>query len=275
MEEAFRLYEQVKVQIKKTRTLNPENYPALDVLAWVTIALVDSNQLSDTQLREIEAEVFHLFEMGEVEGIGDAHWEDFLTKKRELALAFGKKEISEQAFAQLDQIGSAAGYYLTARRKIYQVDYQKELTKDEQVLYSITFDYLDQHYDKIYKDPRCLYLLLKLWWGKKTGKPLFYLDKQTLPFSFSDWEYCLKILEQLISVSALYAIPSLLYLKGLANFHLERYTESMSIFKELSTDTEFSFKGRRRVTKSYLASDSQGNPIIYTGQVRNTVNSQN
>ena len=47
--------------------------------------------------------------------------------------------------------------------------------------------------------------------------------------------------------------------------------DSLETFKVLDSETNFSLNGRRRVAKTYLASDSNGNPKEYSGTVKRQV----
>jgi hypothetical protein len=125
---------------------------------------------------------------------------------------------------------------------------------------------LKEHRQSIHYDARTLYLLLKVWWLSKTGKRLFCGERETLPFNREDWLECLEIVESLMKTSEFYENPSLTYLKGLSTFHLDQVPQSLAIFKKLENLVDNN-KGRRRIIRSYIASNSNGQPKKYTGEV--------
>lgn len=68
-----------------------------------------------------------------------------------------------------------------------------------------------------------------------------------------------------MALEDLYTTPRLRYLQGLATFHLGRVREAFQIFRDLERISEN--QGRRRIIRSYLASDEQGKPQIFEGMV--------
>ena len=175
------------------------------------------------------------------------------------------EDLSDEAFITLEKKGSYAGYYLSAYKEIKDIKNKGVLTKSEILKCETAVNYLKEHYSKISNDPKCLYLLLSAWWKTKTGKSMFYGEKQTVSFSEKDWEYCLELIQKIIGIGDLSTKPSLIYLKGLAIFHLGSIDEALSVFRDLEGTTYQ--LGKRRIIRSYLASNSNGAPIEYHGIV--------
>ena len=68
-----------------------------------------------------------------------------------------------------------------------------------------------------------------------------------------------------MALEDLYTTPRLRYLQGLATFHLSRVREALQVFRDLERISEN--QGRRRIIRSYLASDEQGKPQTFGGTV--------
>jgi hypothetical protein len=98
------------------------------------------------------------------------------------------------------------------------------------------------------------------------GKPLFFGERQVLDYQPQEWVYLRKILQDLNNLGKLENNPSLLYIYGITCFHLKEIIESKRIFSDIDRTTS-GIRGIRRIVKSYLASNSDGSPKIYHGDV--------
>jgi hypothetical protein len=143
--------------------------------------------------------------------------------------------------------------------------FETELSSEQCDVCQAAAEYLEENRQAISQDGRSLYLLLRVWWMWKTRKPIFYGERQTVPFTKEDWQYCLRVVEELMAAGAAYNKPLLTYLRGLATFHLDRVQNALDIFKELERESDKT--GRRRIIRSYLASTPDGQPRKYSGEV--------
>ncbi len=264
-EEALKLSKKAQSNITKARKFNPDNYHPIDVQAWITLILLKSDILNQHGQAELQADILFSFETAGTEDFDPEQQIYFNKRKLEIGDYLKIDNLSDEAFTTLEKKGSYAGYYLIAYNKIKDVNNKGVLTESEILKCKIAVDYLVQHYSKISNDTKCLYLLLSTWWKIKTGKSMFYGEKQTVPFSEKDWKYCLELIQKIIGIGDLSTKPSLIYLKGLANFHLRSINEALSVFRDLEGTTYQ--LGKRRIIKSYLASNSNGTPTKYHGIV--------
>ncbi|MBC1237224.1 DEAD/DEAH box helicase family protein [Nostoc sp. 2RC] len=246
-------------------SLDAENYYPIDVLLWTSKdILLDEN--IDLKVRtEIEANVFHVLTLAESEEYPPEQQERLQNRRYQIGDLIGRNDISEEAFQALSAMGSSAGYYLRAYSIVKDVLFKSSLKEDEVQSCNRAVYYLKENWEKINQDSRSLYLLLKIWWLSKAKTPLFAGERKTVSFSQEDWKDCLRIIEALMKTTEFYENLSLTYLKGLANFHLDRISTSLEIFKEL--ENESSSIGRRRILRSYLMSSSDGSPRKFTGEV--------
>lgn len=272
IEDAKRCYELVRQLNNYAYASNPENYNALDILSWTTEKLIKEKVFNDIEKINAEAEMIHLFEMAEIEGISEQNLERFNTRKLKFYELLGKQELADEVFNKLSKDGFVSGYYVRAKLIMGDSETNKDISQNELISKSTqTAKYLESVFDCIKDDGKCLFLLLKTWWVMKSKFRLFQSEKQPLPFSKNDWEYCNNILDKLFFIGDLYQSATTLYLKAISQFHLNQIRTSLETFKILDIESDFSSYGRKRIVKSYLSSSPDGKPKLYSGEVKRTV----
>ncbi len=272
--EARKLFERVRDEVFRAQSLNTESYYPIDVLAWVTSDLLEKGELQPLERANIAADILHIFERADSEDFSFDQRERFHIRRSEIARSLGNLDLSNEAFDALQKMGSRAGYYLRAYRQagLRPQDLVNEpISKMQQANCRLAAAYLEEHRQDIAGDGRCLYLLLRLWWLSHTDKPIFYHERQTVPFTQQDWLYCYLLIQDLMNAGEEYRNPSVKYLLGLAAFHIEDIEESFEIFRELEREADY-LQGRRRIARSYLASQlnppaTTGIPQLFTGSV--------
>lgn len=250
----------------QSRALDSENYYAIDVLVWVSKNLLKLEVLDEKTRAEAEANLLHIFATANVEDFSIVQQENFLQRRMQMTEMLGKVDLSEEAFQELCHKGSAAGYFLRAMRLVENLSLDQPLSDQEKQRCTQAAKYLDHHYDAIRHDGRSLYLLFKLFWMSLTGLPLFSDQRQTVAFTFQQWEYCVRVLRDLQVAENAISMPSLQYLYGLALFHMNNYEEAFQIFEELKSESEY-IHGSRRIVRSYVASQENGRPQVYNGSI--------
>lgn len=260
------LFKEARDNLFKARILNPNNYYPIDVLAWMTEDILKLDILDLQTRAEIEADILYAFEMAGSEDFSFDQQESFHMRRMKIGLSLGKHELSDDAFDALLAKGSYAGYYLRAYDKIKDVPTGTELNSYQRKACQLAAEYLEEYRQDIVNDSRCLYLLLHTWWKMRTGKPLFHGERQTLPFSEKDWRYCLGLVTDLMNTAELSTDPSLIYISGVATFHIGHINDSLRIFRELGRGEKY-VTGRRRIIRSYLVSTSDGKPEVFNGTV--------
>jgi hypothetical protein len=121
--------------------------------------------------------------------------------------------------------------------------------------------------EPVRRDWRCARLILDLFWLTRAGKRLLQGERETVAFSPNDWEESLRICD-LIEEASVFDTYRIDFLRGLALFHLGRYRASMTEFEELDRSAvDYS----NRVIGTYLASNADGSPAKFTGQVRSVM----
>lgn len=261
------LFREAQTYLFEARRLDPSSYYPIDVLLWTTSEIIKNKVLDPQAEAEAKADLLHIVEMTEAEDFGTKQQERYLIRQMQVGNILNKENLSDEAFTALEKRGSVAGYYLRASDILKNVRKNVELNTDEREACRKAVDYLTLNLDNIKKDQRCMYLLLHTWWKMKTGKPMFYRERQTLPFSFEEWQYAFTLVVDLMSLEGNTSSPSLKYLQGLCLFHLGAgIDEALGVFRELERESDH-ITGRRRIIRSYIASTEEGHPRTFNGSV--------
>jgi hypothetical protein len=263
---AHQIFSKARDVLFKARSLDPENFYVVDVLSWATRDLLKSGLLDEKQRAEMEADIIHIFSSVEAEDFSVVHRERLEQRRLEIGDLIGKDDISAAAFDYLRSVGSGAGYYLRASNMVGRLPFDRLLTAHEIQCCLKAFNYLNEKWKEISKDGRCLQLLLRTWWMGKTGKPIFFGERQTLSFTKADWEYCLRVFIELFGLEESFRSPSLKFIFGLAQFHTNNLEGAFRVFSELARETDY-VVGRRRIIRSFLASNPAGEAMVFNGTV--------
>lgn len=267
-EQQIKLFEAARNAALQAWSIDTENYIPLDVLCWTMREFLDLNNIPVKQRLEAEADILHAFELAESEEYGAFQEERLHERRYQIGKVLGREELTDDAFEELKAMGSSAGYYLRAHSMVSDIPFNEELASEQQETCSKAVGYLENNREIIKKDGRSLYLLLRLWWMAIAGRPLFFGERQTVPFSEKDWLYCFRILESLInSGDQIYSTTKFIYLQGLVTFQIGDIHESFKIFKHLERESDYK-TGRRRIIRSYIASLPSGKPKKFIGEVK-------
>lgn len=265
-QDSIPLFQEAHKILFKARDLDPNSYYPIDVLVWTTRDILKTNILDPQSRAEAKANILYVFEMAEAEDFGINQQEKFLMRRMNIGSLLEREDLSEDAFKALLNKGSCAGYYLRAYDQISELPKNTELGSSQRELCRSAVKYLEENRKAIIRDSRCLYLLLHTWWKMQTGKPIFYGERQTVFFTEENWRYFLGIILNLTGIEGLSTNPSLMYLRGIAAFHLGDVDNALSIFRELERESDY-ITGRRRIIRSYLASTKDGQPRKFNGTV--------
>ncbi len=265
---ALRQFEDTRKVALQAWRMDPErSFIPIDILSWTTRDLLKNEDLDPRTRYEAQSDILHAFDIADVEDFDIINQAKLQRRRMEIGQLIGKTELTEDAFNKLDEMGSSAGYYLMSKQIAEGIPLNKQINDNERAQCKKAVDYLQRNYEKIFKDGRSMYLLLRLWWMMKIGKPMFYGEKQVLSFTQEDWVYCQRLLTELSLLDEIYSSPKLLYLRGLAAFHLDEIRETFEIFRQLERESDFR-TGQLRIIRSYLASTNKGEPRKYIGEVR-------
>jgi hypothetical protein len=264
--EGAHTFEEARTELIRARSLDPENYYPIDVLAWTTRDLLKARVLGPTEEAEAKADLLHAFTMAEVEDLSMSQRERYQARRLEIGSLLSEGGMEDAAFDALAKLGSKAGYYLKARGFAGELVTNSPINKEQFDQYNSALSYLQSNRKEISRDARCMHLLLRLWWLVNAGRPLFSGERQTVPFPADLWVALEKIILELKACDDTQSTPSLSYLQGYAEFHLGNLNSAFEVFRSLEQEAEFVY-GRRRIIRSYLASAEDGAPQKFHGSV--------
>jgi hypothetical protein len=245
-----------------------ENYIPIDILAWTTQAILGIEGLPEVERAKAAAQILYIFDMAGMENYGEYQAVQFQRRRQAIGQILGNVQLTENAFQALDNMNSGAGYYLRAQDIIGKVRLNTHLSAPDRIPVENALGYLEENLGRIRQDGSCLYLRFRLWWLLHVGQPWFDGERETLPFSIKDWQFCLQAISEMQALgTGLNANARMTYLAGLSAFHVEDFQQAFDIFRELERESDYR-TGKSRIIKSYLASTQDGTPHVYGGEVR-------
>jgi len=266
-DEAVEIFKKCRKSIFEAISNCPENHHAIDVFLWASRDILNTSLTNDCFRYDIIADAIDIIATAESGGFGFYPTELLEERKIDLGEHLNLQAYSDEAFDNLIKRGSSAGYYIRAYKMVGKLPSNCELNSDQAARCTDAFKYLNNNWDSIKLNGKCLNLFLKLWWMLNTGKTLFYGERQCLPFKFEQWQQLENVISYINSpTNDNYITPTIKYLLGITYFHLKDISRSIEVFDDLERDSNL-IQGSRRIIRSYLASNSDGTPIIYNGSI--------
>jgi hypothetical protein len=262
MTKACEFYWMSRDTSSEARAAIPDSYHPLDVLGWSTLDLIEAGALSEVDKAEALAALVSAFQTADASLYGPTSQELFLRRQVKVGDLFDRFDLSEPAFEQLRERGSAAGFVLRALR-LAGARHSRDWRKADA---AAALEYLELHDDEIGNDGRALELRIDLWWVAHVGEPMFSKERVALPFSPSDWAAMLTLLRRIRGGGASFRPVAIAFLAGLAEFHLENFSEAFRTFREVERDSE-EVRSRWRIIRSFVASLPTGQPRQFHGVV--------
>ncbi|MEU0266632.1 hypothetical protein [Nocardioides sp. NPDC006303] len=255
-------YDAAKAAIEEARRLAPENYYSLDVLAWATFDLIGAGLLEgDSQLEAI-ANLIVAFETSDLGGAG-TNADMMLRRRMQIGQLFGKAELEDSAYADLLSRGSTSGIILRAVKRAggpRMLDWQQEEA-------AAAFEYAEAEAQSLSKvDQRFREVILNLWFVGVSGHAPFDRERIAASFAMEEWQQLDALTRAALASGESTRATNLLFLRGLAEFHLGSYGQSLETFRQVERDS-VGMRSRWNVIRSYVASDSSGKPRQFHGVV--------
>jgi hypothetical protein len=265
-DERVHLYADARVALLQARVEDSETYHPVDVLAWTTMDILRANVLGDTERAEAIAEVLSAFDLLDPLELAPDQVVLYNRRRQQFGELIGNADLADEAFDELARLGSGAGVYIRARSIADPSALSPPLSIEQIERIQAAISYLDDYHDLTANDPRCLNLRFDLWWLLRAGQKPFADERYCLPFDANAWRDVRSMIEDMQNCDANYREVPLLFLRGLAEFHLREYGTAFTTFGEVTQRSD-EVSGRRRIVRSYLAATSDGRPIVYNGTV--------
>jgi hypothetical protein len=264
--ESLRFFEEARRALLEARVQFPLDYHPIDVLYWATRDMLDSDVLDEAGKSEAAADLLHTLQSVEPEDFDAEQRDRFLARRLEFGQRYDLNEMADEAFGALSSKGSCTGYYLRALYMSGLPETSRNLNAGDPVPLRRALRYLEENYGSISRDPRCLDLILDLWWMTNTKSRFFERERQVLPLAEDQWRRCYDIVIALEGIGESQRSALLSFLRGLALFHLGDFGQAIEVFREVERESD-RIRGRRRIVRSYLASAPDGQPQKFHGNV--------
>ena len=266
-------YRHVLEAVRLARSIDSSSYSPVDVLVWSTTALAQQGDVEDTTRTEAIVDVLDALETIDPELLDGRNREQFHRRRLEVGQLLGDESLSESAFEDLLSIGSSAGFYIRAREIAKAAEIRDDGTVEDVGPYAGAWAYLDNNRAQIAKDSRCLNLMLNYWWLSKTRHRLFDNERVVLSFQKDDWNYALRLIRELRAFDTNRGL-ALSLLEAVSLFHLDLFPTALQMFGEVEAES-YRVPGRRRILRSFLASEPEGVPRVYHGTVQSVDSRRN
>ena len=251
----------------EARTVMPEDLFPIDVIAWCTKDILTHAKLEEKDRLEMIVNLFNVLALCEGGDISPRDKEILERRRYEFSVLLDDKVLREESLAALKKLGSTAGIYLHAVHLAHGLPIaEKAVTQEHLKNHNAAVIYLEENYETIVQDGKCLYLYLRYWWNLNSRLPFFPSERTAIPFKKTQWTKALDILETLFTLDVEFTTPPLLYLQAICKWHLGYYDDAENLWRELERISD-KVTGRRRVLKTYIASDENGRPLKFNGTV--------
>ena len=243
-----------------------DSYFPMDVGLWTPADLLKECEMDDWQKAELVADIYDILDQINPDALGSEQREKFDMRKLKTGDALGDQELSEAAFADLIEYGSAAGCYLRARKLAPEWnDHAEMFSSKEREQAKRAAAFLEDHMHLVAQDQRSLSLLLECSWICEVGRRPFVGQRQPLPTTRDARQRLLDIVTKLNEACGdnprnvtRYLAATLIWIVGGEKIAMER-------FRDLDRDTEYEDPGR--VIRRHLIVDQNGRPKRFDGRV--------
>ena len=265
-DEIWSSYDAARTAVHRAVSASDSYYP-IDVGLWMPADLLESNSLPEYRQAELAADIYSTLDQVDPESLPPKQQEKFESRRMMVGNVLQDHRLTDEAYAELERIGSTAGYFLRAHEYISQLrrdDIEINAREAKKIAKRAT-NFLNERFNKIERDQRCLSLLLECRWIAETGMWPFRGERQPLPADDATRRDVLEIVRAMNQAS------------GEASRHVPRYLEAVltwlagdelsaiQIFQGLARETDYEFPGR--VTKRHTITGVDGRPCRFKGRV--------
>jgi hypothetical protein len=244
-----------------------DTYFPLDIALWMPMGVLrEGTQLGELERREIEADVKATLDMVDPSSLAPDQEERFQKQRLNLGGVLGDDPLSDEAFGELDRLGSTAGYYLRARAMAPVKPQFGEIADSVHIEASErAANYLRTHLEKLRSDPRCLRLYLHCEWTVATGRWLFRGTRQPLPASEETLRRLHVLVADLLALGEAQMQPRYRYLECVLRWLTGSEGDATAEWRRLASDTEYVERGR--VLNRHTVYSERGGPRLFSGIV--------
>lgn len=244
-----------------------ESYYPLDVGLWTPADLLRETELPSWHRDELVADIYATLDQVEKDSLRPTQRERFEARRMLIGATLEDKELTKDAYSELEARGSTAGYYLRARE--YAPDLNRETidfsSEEDFIKAKRASKFLGEQFQRIENDSRCLFLLLECRWISEMGRRSLRGERQPLPSDEGVVRELLELVRALNNASGESPRHGTRYLEAVLSWLMGEYAHAKSMFRQLADDTDF--ENPSRVIRRHLMSVSQSTPRQFEGRV--------
>ena len=236
--EIWSTYETARVAVRQAVSA-ADNYYPYDVGLWSPVDLFDLADFTDSQRAELAADIYSILDQVELGSLPPSQKKRFQKRRMSVGDALGDQELSDDAYTELEEAGSTAGYFLRARRyapdlnsEDIEVTAPNDLSRARKAA-----DFLAERFDQIQHDERCLWLLLENRWITDMQRRPLRGQRQPLPVDDGRRQF-LNIVRALNLAAGQSARYGTRYLEAVLTWLTGDYIAGREIFQQLYHETD-------------------------------------
>ena len=201
-------------QATRNATGKVDTYYPIDISLWIPLQILEANcDLGIEREAELHADVVSTIDMADEEELDSAQSEIFQRQRLRAGDVIGDFDLSEEAFAALDNVGSSVGYYFRAKKLApVRTLADDPVTATQLKQAEAAAKYLLRNRDSVSDDSKCMRLLLNCLWLWKTERWLLRGLRQPLPAADADRRDIMDALTDLSHASGEGLAPKFRYL---------------------------------------------------------------
>lgn len=243
-----------------------DSYHPMDIGLWTPSDLLQKGAMDHWQRAELTADIYDILDQIDLDALRPEQRERFDKRRFLTADALNDQELSDAAFADLIEHGSAAGCYLRARKLAPERDgHEETFSTAEREQARCAVEFLDHYKAVVVQDPRCLALLLECRWICEVGRRPFVGQRQPLPAPAGARNSLLDVVTKLNEASGENPRNVTQYLAATLTWLCGGEKAATEMFRELARDTEY--EDASRVVRRHLIADPSGRTITFDGRV--------
>lgn len=243
-----------------------ESYFPLDVGLWTPSDLIEHGKLSAVHEAELHSDILSILDKIEPTELPHTQRLTYEKRRQKLGRILGNPQMAEDAFSELDRLGSGAGYFIRAREKLGSIDFSRGRISSSEYERAIAAGaFLRQSWERVRSDPRCLDLLLVCEWCSATGFHPNRGERRPLPVRSTTALSLLSLLRHIIEVEGESARRGTRYLEAALCWAFDSDRRAIDSFRSLDEDSEFESAGR--LVRRHFIADESGAARIFSGRV--------
>ena len=264
--EIWSSYEAARTAVDRAVSASDSYYP-LDVGLWTPADLMESNQLPESKRAELATDIYSRLDQVESDSLPPSQRKKFYERQGKVGSVLQDYELTNDAYTELEKMGSTAGYFLRAREYVSQLsrDAIEISTREDINGAKMAAEFLNERFNKIESDQRCLSLLLECRWIVATRRRPFRGERQPLPVDDATRRHVLEIVRAMNQAAGEASRHVPRYLEAVLTWLVGDEQSAVQIFRDLAQETDYEFSGR--VIRRHVITGTDGKPRRFQGRI--------